>query len=131
MPWRKESALTADFVTIWCLLNPGKCPVDPTDIPVPPKVKPDFPFPPPHALQQIAAGNAISSVLELVGYVGPDQEGGPDPNGPLGPYIRDILLGLSIVQLSSQLSDTSHTQEMRAVAVRLVRDQADRIGSHE
>jgi hypothetical protein len=85
----------------------------------------------PLALQQIAAGNAISSVLETVSYVGPDQEEGPDPNGPLGPYIRDILLGLSIVQLSSQMSDTGHVREMRAVAARLVQEQAERIGSHE
>jgi hypothetical protein len=73
---------------------------------------------------------SISSLLEVVGYVGPDQEGGPDPNGPLGPYIRDALIGLSIAQLASQVSDAGLAREMRSVAARVVRDQADRIGTY-
>src|SRR5262245_41273033 len=50
----------------------------------------------PADLRSLAAGNAISSMLGAVGYIGPDQEGGPDPHGPLGPVIRDALIGLTV-----------------------------------
>ncbi len=109
---------------LWCLFN------DCTTLDDPPEVKPDRPIPvpdPPYALQQMTTGSAISTLLESVGYLGPDQEGGPDPNGPLGPYIRDALVGLSVIQLASRLSDASQARELQAAAARMVRDQVDRI----
>jgi len=108
----------------WCLFH------DCFEVDKPPQGKPVIPIPipdPPYALQQMTTGSAISTLLESVGYLGPDQEGGPDPNGPLGPYIRDALVGLSVIQLVSGLSDANQAQELQAAAARMVRDQVDRI----
>ena len=112
----KENHLKWRFY--WCLFN--NC--FELDDPVPQR-KPD----PPYALQQMTTGSAISTLLDSVGYLGPDQEGGPDPNGPLGPYIRDALVGLSVIQLASRLSDANQARELQAAAARMVRDQVDRI----
>ena len=108
----------------WCLFH------DCFEVPDIPQVPPGKPIPipdPPYALQQMTTGSAISTLLDAVGYLGPDQEGGPDPNGPLGPYIRDALVGLSVIQLASSLSDPGQARELQAAAARMVRDQVDRI----
>jgi hypothetical protein len=111
----------------WCLLHPKECfQIEVPEVDFPPI--PPLPDPP-YALQQLTTGNAISALLDSVGYVGPDQEGGPDPNGPLGPYIRNVLVGLSVVQLASRLSDTAQAQELQAVAARVLREQIERIAS--
>lgn len=107
----------------WCLFHDCGPPKAPEGEPRKPIPAPD----PPYALQQMTTGSAISTLLESVGYLGPDQEGGPDPNGPLGPYIRDALVGLSVIQLASRLSDASQARELQAAAARMVRDQVDRI----
>ncbi len=111
----------------WCLFH------DCFEVPGIPERDPDRPIPPipdpPYALQQMTTGSAISTLLDAVGYLGPDQEGGPDPNGPLGPYIRDALVGLSVIQLASRLSDAGQAQELQAAAARMVRDQVDRIAT--
>ncbi len=84
----------------------------------------EFPpdFHPPVA--ELAAGSAIANLLGAIGYVGPDQEGGPDPNGPWGPVIRDSLVAMSIVQLSGAISDREAAQHVRKVAADLVQRQA-------
>lgn len=116
------------WVFYWCLLHPKECPGFPT---IDQRDFPEFPIPPvpdpPYALRQLETGSAISALLGSVGYVGPDQEGGPDPNGPLGPYIRDVLVGLSVIQLASRLSDAGHIQELQAAAARVLRNQVERI----
>jgi hypothetical protein len=117
------------WLTYWCLFhdcNVHVPPKPPQELPGKPVPVPD---PPPYALQHMTTGSAISTLLDAVGYLGPDQEGGPDPNGPLGPYIRDALVGLSVIQLASRLSDAGQAQELQATAARMVRDQFDRIAT--
>ncbi len=81
----------------------------------------------PLALRNLIVGSTVSSALGAVGYVGPDQEGGPDPNGPWGPVIRDMLIGLTVVQVASGLSDEAQGRQLRSAAARVVAEQANRL----
>ncbi len=129
MPSRGSfTELAQDHLYLYCLLYPSRCaPPDPPLEKQKPGIPPDPPEPLGEALQQMMTGSAISLLLGSAGYLGPDQEGGPDPNGPLGPYIRDALVGLSVIQLATRLSDSGQAQELQAVAARMVRAQAERI----
>lgn len=113
----------------WCLLHPRECfHIDPDDIPVLVDDRPIPPGdPPPYALKDFMTGSTINSLLGAVGYVGPDQEGGPDPNGPLGPYIRDALIGLGLVRFASSLSDLDRARELQEFGARLVSENAERM----
>jgi hypothetical protein len=71
----------------------------------------------PADLQNVAVGNAIGSMLSAVGYVGPDQEGAPSVHGPAGPYIRDVLIGLTVAHLASSLTDRELGSRLQASAL--------------
>ncbi len=68
-------------------------------------------------IQNLAVGNAITSILGSVGYVGPDQEGAPTVHGPAGPYIRDALIGLTVAHLASSLTDRELARSLQASAL--------------
>ena len=76
---------------------------------------------------QVATGGAIAELLNPVGFVGPDQEGGPDPNGPLGPYIRETLISLSLVQLAGSLADHDLGREIQGMAGRMAQIHTERL----
>ncbi len=78
-------------------------------------------------LQSFAIGNAIIGMLGTVGYIGGDQEGAPPVTGPGGPVMRDILIGLTVVQLASHLSDHELGRRLEASAADLVVHQAQRM----
>jgi hypothetical protein len=125
--WFRKYKSLQDYWDDWCKLHPEVCPIDIPQHQEPPGGWP-MPDPPPYALLNgLSTGNAISSLLGSVGYIGPDQEGGPDPNGPLGPVIRDVLVGLRMVRLASSLGDSAEAKEVQAVAARLVRTHAEQL----
>lgn len=68
-------------------------------------------------IQSLAVGNAITSILGSVGYVGPDQDGAPSVHGPAGPYIRDALIGLTVAHLASSLTDRELGRALQASAL--------------
>ena len=70
----------------------------------------------PADVRNVAVGNAITSVLGSVGYVGPDQDGSPDVHGPAGPYIRDALIGLTVAHIAAGMSDRELGRSLEAGA---------------
>ena len=75
---------------------------------------------------ELTAGSAIATILGPVGFPNPDGDG-PDPNGPFGPVIRDSLVAMSMLQLSSAISDRSAAFEVQKVAAGLVQRHAEQL----
>lgn len=95
---------TPDGVT-----NPGEYGITPADI------------------RNIAIGNAITSMLGSVGYVGPDQDGGPDVHGPAGLSIRDALIGLTVAHIAAGLTDRELGRSLQVGALEGVARQVEQM----
>lgn len=54
--------------------------------------------------QNLALGNATSSLMGAVGDVRPDQEGVLSVHGLASPYVHDALIGLTVTNLAAGLT---------------------------
>jgi hypothetical protein len=83
--------------------------------------------PEPHIdFKGLATGRAIVGMLGSVAFPNPEGDG-PDPAGPLGPVMRDVLIGLTVFQLASQLGDKASSQSLGKVGADLVVQGAKRM----
>jgi hypothetical protein len=72
-------------------------------------------------------GNTILSSLGAVGYINPDTDGGPSVTGPAGHIIREVLIGLTIFQLASQLRDKTSSRALGAAAADMIFQRAQQM----
>lgn len=83
--------------------------------------KPPIGGPEPHDIdfKALASANAILDVLGSVAF--PDPEGDePNPRGPLGPVSRDVLIGLTVFHLASQVSDKASSRSIGRAGADLI-----------
>jgi hypothetical protein len=106
-----------------CELIPGLC-----DLTVPvdwDKFPPD-----PRELTTLVT---VAGLIGTEGYPNPDGTG-PDPDGPIGPIIHDVLVAISAGQLASTMADPELASELQSVASRAAQMNVVRlreaIGSH-
>ena len=83
--------------------------------------KPPIGGPEPHDIdfKALASAQAIVGVLGSVAFPDPDGDE-PNPRGPLGPVSRDVLIGLTVFQLASQVSDKASSRAVGKAGADLI-----------
>ncbi len=104
------------YLVSLCELIPGLCdltvPVDWDKFPPDPR--------------ELATLVTVAGLIGTEGYPNPDGTG-PDPDGPFGPIIHDVLVALSAGQLASTMADRALASELQLAAGRAAQVQMGRL----